>query len=469
LIHGEHYIETPHSPDWWPAILALFNDSRRESLDTFIKMINLRNNSDEVPILSSFNLISVSKETRNPLEQLQTLPLYHPGWATLIAAARFCGNPTVEVLKNELEWLAGNWEPEPIQLWFGWHLIPWPFTACLYTAKTPDDLEDLARRVGAGRLGTQETWKAAEERWLQRGITDDDLRAMTDDHWPFDERIAERGFPFAASINSFREKSSPTQTGKSPNRFHQIPQSQMKAWLASAILNSLRGPLWSRGKSAPLSLADIQELFRAAPAGYLQPFPFAWFLEPLNTPTPLSSEWIDFFDWVGRQQPLFYWGDVDWRHTEQLVYSFAAAPEARRGLLPLLVALAASGNKCEVSREVLTVCHGWDVRAKKYSVLLSLARGDWTSEEASELAKNIVRNKPGGAIVWKAFHLLRRYPMTRSANFALAVLRHLPTSGQQRIEAMDASVSALAEYLNKRRGPLEDLAIWRRLNLPEHV
>jgi hypothetical protein len=191
--------------------------------------------------------------------------------------------------------------------------------------------------------------------------------------------------------------------------------------------------------------------------------------EPPNTPTPLSPEWIDFFDWLGRQQPSFYWGNDDWQHTEQLVYSFAAAPEARRGLLPLLVALAASGNKCEVPREVPRVCRGWDARAKEYSVLLSLARGDWTSEEIPELAKNIARNKPSGAILWQAFHLLRRFPMTRSANFALAVLRHLPTSGQQRIEAMDASVSALSEYLNKRPGPLKDLAIWHRLNLPEHV
>jgi hypothetical protein len=373
------------------------------------------------------------------------------------------------VLKHELEWLADNSEPGPIQLWFGWQFIPWPFTACLRTAKTPDDLKELAGRVGAGRLGTQGIWKAAEERWLQRGVTANDLRAMTDNHWPFDERIAERGFPFAASVNLFGDKSSPIQIRKSLDQFHQMSQSQMKAWLASAILNSLWGRSRTRGKLVPLSLADVQELFRIVPAGYWPPFPLNWCFEPPNTPTPLSPEWIDFFDWLGRQQPSFYWGNDDWQHTEQLVYSFAAAPEARRGLLPLLVALAASGNKCEVPREVPRVCRGWDARAKEYSVLLSLARGDWTSEESPELAKNIARNKPSGAILWQAFHLLRRFPMTRSANFALAVLRHLPTSGQQRIEAMDASVSALSEYLNKRPGPLKDLAIWHRLNLPEHV
>jgi len=330
-------------------------------------------------------------------------------------------------------------------------------------------LKDLARRVGAGRVGTLEIWKAAEERWLQRGISNHDLHTMTDDHWPFDEQIAEKGFPFAASINSFRGDSSPTQIGRLLDQFHQIPQSQMKVWLASAILNSLRRPRRPQGKSVPLSLTDVQELCRALSASYWQHLPLDWFFEPLNTRTPLSPEWIDFFDWVGRQQLSFYSGDVDWQHTEQLVYSFSAAPEARRGLLSLLVVLAASGNKCEVPREVLRVCRGWDARAKEYAVLLSLARGDWTAEEATELAKNIVRSKPSGAIVWQAFRLLRRFPIARSADFALAVLRQLPTSGQERIEAMGAAVSALSEYLNKRPSSLEDLAVWRCLNLPEPV
>jgi hypothetical protein len=101
--------------------------------------------------------------------------------------------------------------------------------------------------------------------------------------------------------------------------------------------------------------------------------------------------------------------------------------------------------------------------------LLSLARGDWTSEEPTELAKSIVRSKSGSTTVWQAFRLLRRFPIARSADFALAVLRQLPTSGQQRIEAMDAALSVLPEYLNKRPSPLKDLAVWRRLNLPEPV
>src|SRR4030095_12365530 len=130
--------------------------------------------------------------------------------------------------------------------------------------KTNNDLKKLARWAAAGRLGTPAIWKAAEERWLQRGIIDDDFHAMTDDHWPFDEQIAERGFPFVASIYLPREEDFQTRIMQFLNQFRQIPQSHIKSWLASTILYSLSSPIHHRRKLDFLSLTALQQLFRAA-------------------------------------------------------------------------------------------------------------------------------------------------------------------------------------------------------------
>ena len=330
---------------------------------------------------------------------------------------------------------------------------------------TNNDLKKLARWAAAGRLGTPAIWKAAEERWLQRGIIDDDFHAMTDDHWPFDEQIAERGFPFVAPIYLPREEDFQTRIMQFLNQFHQIPQSHIKSWLASTILYSLSSPIHHRRKLDFPSLTALQQLFRAVLVVGRQQFPLDWLHESIDTLAPLSPEWIDFLDWLGRARVGFYGGNLPWPHTEQLVHSFSAAPETRRGLLPLPVALAVSGNKCEVIR----LWRSWGDHAKDDASLLRVARGDWTPEEATELVKSIVGSKSGSFTVWRAFRILTRSPMARGASFALAVLRQLSVSSQEENQIMNRTMSALTEYLTKRPSPLDDHDVWRRLNLPESV
>ena len=190
-------------------------------------------------------------------------------------------------------------------------------------------------------------------------------------------------------------------------------------------------------------------------------------LSQLSMPRPLSQEAIHFFDWLGRQQPLIFEpSDLFWPRTEQLVHSFSAAPEAQRGLLPLLAALAVSGNKCEVPQEVIRLCREWDDHSRDDAILLSLARGDWTSEEANELAERIARSKSSYHTLWRSFRILRRFPMERAASFGFAILKQFPTPGQ---DENRIAVSILTEYLNNRPSCLGDADVRHRLNLPEPV
>jgi hypothetical protein len=107
-------------------------------------------------------------------------------------------------------------------------------------------------------------WKAAETRWLNQGISNDDFHAMiADDCWPFGERIAERGFPFIASRPAFGEENPRSRIEETLHQIHQIPPSRMRAWLAALILQQL---VEYRYREIPvtITLADYQELFRSA-------------------------------------------------------------------------------------------------------------------------------------------------------------------------------------------------------------
>jgi hypothetical protein len=188
------------SPDWWPAAMTVITTGFGIRSERDIKQIEIPNKSDILRSHPIFRLMPLGKTTPNPLAELQNFPFSHHEWAPLLAASRFCGNPTAAVLKKELEWLADNWHPRRTLPWLWLRFIPWPMAACLSMAKVNDEFKEFARRAGAGELGTLEVWKAAETRWLNQGISNDDFHAMiANDCWPFGERIAGRGFPFTAS------------------------------------------------------------------------------------------------------------------------------------------------------------------------------------------------------------------------------------------------------------------------------
>ena len=61
-------------------------------------------------------------------------------------------------------------------------------------------LVELANRAADGQLGDYSDWLAAENRWMEKGITFEDLRSMSDDRLPFDGRIGTLGFPTTLSV-----------------------------------------------------------------------------------------------------------------------------------------------------------------------------------------------------------------------------------------------------------------------------
>ena len=238
--------------------------------------------------------------------------------------------------------------------------------------------------------------------------------------------------------------------------------------MAGTIFDSLRMPP-PHDDFVPLSLADLQELIDATPRDQQQTLDLSW-LSKLKVPTQLSPEWIEFFGWLGRQQLWSSDSSSAWPWTEQIVHSFSSAPEERRELLPLLATLVVFGNKCEVPRNILQLCRDWDDRAKADAALLSLAREDWTSDEAALLVKGIAESNLFRPTVMRAFNLLReRFPMERAASFALTLFRQLQPSKLEEDKVLDEIVSVFIEYLNQRPSLLDDPSVWRNLKLPEPI
>jgi hypothetical protein len=124
------------------------------------------------------------------LDRLQRQNLTHYDWLPFILGRDFLLNPSPESLADTLEALVstGGWQPGRDYL-----ALPWQLEPLLLDAESPEELLWHAHRARAGELGTVDDWLAAEQRWLKRDFTVEDLTAFSDAEWPYTGKIATCG------------------------------------------------------------------------------------------------------------------------------------------------------------------------------------------------------------------------------------------------------------------------------------
>ena len=133
--------------------------------------------------------------------RLQDLGDCHPSWVVYKSAAMFLQKPSKDTLAQALRTVAPLMNSEPISPRRWWQSqIPWPLAACINLCDTEEDALDMARRADAGQLGDVDSWQRAEHRWRTAGVTERDIRSMSDERLPFDREIDSLGFPIALSI-----------------------------------------------------------------------------------------------------------------------------------------------------------------------------------------------------------------------------------------------------------------------------
>lgn len=431
-----------------------------------LRSLKIPNRSSWNDLIAEFNLVSVhiGSEWSNAM---RTVNFDDSNWFPYIAASRFGENPSAKSLAQELRWLSKNWEPDP-RTWL--NLMPWPLSACLRNAKSKRELADMANLVESGKLGDSKEWQAAEERWIKVGVGDSDFLVMSDERWPFDVGFAQSGFPFASGRYMLNASKNRSQISTWIKRLRGIPGERMRAWLANFILDMFNH-FFITEQMDIVSPRDYRELCILADCLREQRWRHYWLdsLHQIHPENRLDTEWIDFLEWLGRQDYRFNLRAGSFPCADQLVHHFCSNPEGRRGLLSVIAKGAELGSKCVLSRDVLTIARSWGGRARDEAIALTLARDDISSNEIIDLANEIQGSTSLNYAVQRALRIASNTSSKQAVTFALALLEVLSGDSEIQVQAVDRARQFLVEYLTTMPSNLDAPGVWERLRLPERL
>lgn len=398
-------------------------------------------------------------------ESLKQMDFSNRQWLPLVSAARFGANPCSRSLGTELKWLADNWQPGADD-WVS--PLPWPLAMCLNRAETREDLLHFAQTAEQGLLGDGKHWNAAEQRWREFGLVDSDFLTMPDNGLPLCPEIASAGFPFGTCGWSANETFSAAELSGSLERLRQVSNTETRAWLAAVLLSLWEYPRGRKGVPSPTQFRELYALASQRPRLRWR----SYWLDSLLGTAPsgsLSTEWIDFFDWLGREGTLVSIDTPRRELAEGLIHHFCANPEGRRGLLPIIAELAAAGCQCALPHHVLDLAKSWGSRDKDDAIGLSLAGAELDDPELANLAGEISKSGSLDFAVWRALRMASASSLKQAARFALAVLGVVADSSEGEADAAEHARRTLNEFLTNKPSLLQDPTVWKRLNFPDRL
>lgn len=329
------------------------------------------------------------------LFQLRDLRDCHGSWVACQSAVSFLQNPTSATLAQQLRRVAPHITGEVHPRWYWWQTqMPWPLAACLDMCVEEKDALDLARKAETGQLGDRELWLAAEHRWRTVGVTEDDLKSMSDERLPFDGKIDSEGFPVSLSIWPLNRPSSEDggafgtlltlHGGMESTRTRTLVAGLVEACFVCASLyfdpDGMKYPI-------ALDLGTLQSVLEDLPVG--RPL-------PLHSVVHLISEadeqLSDFFRTLNRRQVDFsvynFRGIFQRDALNRLERVFAARPDDDI-LLPVFGALAENGQLPSNFIKVASPDHFEDVEQKIGSLVINLAQESWETDKTSLLIASV--------------------------------------------------------------------------------
>jgi hypothetical protein len=408
--------------------------------------------------LSGASALAPAPEDLIPLKDM---PCPAPEWLPYISSLRFADQPGADTLGAELRTLSTNWKPS---LWRQRYLdAPWPLAACLAAVQTDADLLRLAERAERGEMGSLDDWICAEERWRQSGITDEDLVYLSSAKWPFDAQIGACGFPFAAATTLNVESRRSQQTfARLWTLFQVLPQGPARNWCASAALDSLIRP--SGRPSVPAN--QLHTLIGEVEGGY----PIQWLLESIRVPDKLDEAWIDFLDWLGRNEKLhdqYFYGYIQSARTygTAVVRAYVDHPE-RIGLLPILARLVAVGGPVALlkSKSLLTNPRLDTDNLRGAALFIRTVIGSWSPADAAPLAHEWVEqfDLPYFWLLMLLCRERRAFGTNRAEALFLALYDIITARGK----ALTDVISVMQELMRKRKSGLNSISRRNELKLP---
>ena len=397
------------------------------------------------------------------------LPKPCSDWIPFVAASRFLENPSHATLAHELRTIAQDcslpWTDEIAEL------VPWPIGACLRVASNPNELWEMADRAEAGDFGTVEDWIEAENRWLRQGVVVEDIDSMTDERWPFDRGIAELGFPFALVFSSVHLVSERSAFARGLLDMHarydeSYIRSTISRWilrlLASIDLSGFQIP-GNEGFLGKVTCSQFRTIVQDATPYRIQTNALA----ALTWEDTLDQEWVDFFDYLGKQERL-----IEPRGTRTQLLSRPLSDALREhptrvGILRVLSLLARQGARSSIPVQLLDPELYDDPMFREAAIIVRLTQGDWSQDEAKSLAEftaELVKDRPG--IGNLALRIISEHRVTGPFvdRFLLELCKRLPATEWKTISQ---TIRALNDSVGRRTSRLGDPHVWSMLGLPE--
>ena len=322
---------------------------------------------------------------------LKKIPTVSTEWLSLLAGEKFNQDPSANTLAKALKGISNS----ALQN-LSYSQTSWPLQACLSACKGDGmALEELASQAADGNLGDLPEWQAAEKRWQERGVTRDDLKYMSDAHWPYDQRIAEIGYPFA--IGGICYTQSPhlfTMTKGIYTIYVGLKSGRVKKKVADWLM-FLLGICGEKGKR--ISDFGSEELLNIVNTSQTPVF-------NLGILNALSKfDWQDqnlacVLDSIGGEEHRsisFFYGlrfkndKVAYEFAPMLDRLYQASPKLN-GVFRLLTAVCVAGYHPSGFFSYPPPMKYTEPQIQKAAILLRLAQGDWTTDEAQELGSLIV-------------------------------------------------------------------------------
>jgi hypothetical protein len=384
-----------------------------------------------------------------------------PTLAGLRAVAVFSREPTALELSEQLEAIARE---VPVSDWRTLASIsPWPLSMPLACHEDAEQLLKTAQLAREGRMGTGDSWSAAERRWLQRGVTVADFSHVPEEGACFDADIATVGFPLGPvgwSVSALEHRRAIAFLIEVLGEVDSDGgREQLTGWIASLLRTTDRDLDDDAHLSAQiLGLCGSESVLTSCLSPYYVAANLDWSEQLTNEERTLLSYLDEALSTssIGAQ-----W--VRGRPFPELPVALTASWADSDGALPGVVAI---GRQIDSNTELEPESAA---PLRPPQALLSL-KGAWSAESIERLISQLA-DLESSAPVWlrEAIQVIEAKASDPLADQALrAVWSRIgagpardPTS--PRVDLREEAERVAAERVDKRASGLDDPGTWRRL------
>lgn len=389
-------------------------------------------------------------------------------WKFWKSISNFICNPAPETLSKELYAISKLNDDEGSRLAF--MDLPWPIKICLKFASSPDDLVRFADACEKGYFGTSDDWIEAEARWSKFGVSDQDLIYCPKHELPFDDNIASTGFPFG--ITYTRCEGDTADIEKIIESLIEIFKNQTNKYSKHGLAEVIEYLVPLHDIDESLHLGDsnldlIREIVSYWSKGYIDLYKIISLIIGMAN----KSLILEFLDQVGNNYfNKMYWSGEEPNEKEKKLFDSICSEiqkdDQKLGLLKILSIISDSYPDIEIPKKYLKLSNFNDNESKISAASLIFTTEQFDKSDFDDVT-NLLSEKPDGD-THLSHRIFRNIENSKQENsIKEEFLLHLfNTIFDTHPHFSKRIISELITIVRKRTSKLNDIRVWRKLNLP---